>query len=263
MNIGMKTTHWLTCPRPNSRAGLRLFCFPYAGGRAAIFRQWPDSLPTTVEMYAVEYPGRGARLTEPPLTRITCLVQAAADALLPYLDKPFVFFGHSMGAMISFELARWLRQEQSLGPVQLFVSGRRAPHSPNTDRPTYDLPDDEFLEELRRLNGTPKEVLDHAELMRLILPIVRADFEAIQTYRYLPGAPLDCPITAFGGLGDQEVNREHLEAWREHTTAGFALRMFPGDHFFLHTAQRVLLQTLSQDLHQLVAGLTRKLGVVR
>jgi len=141
-----------------------------------------------------------------------------------------------------------LRREHGPGPVHLFVSGRRAPQVPDPDPPTYNLPEPEFLEELRRLNGTPKAVFEHPELMQLMIPILRADFELVQTYMYLPEPPLDCPISAFGGLQDEDVTREHLEAWRDQTTASFSLQMFPGDHFFLHTAQAFLLQTIACKL---------------
>ena len=253
MTDATTTSPRLCYHRPNPQASLRLFCFPYAGGRNLIFRGWQEGLPAAVEVCPVELPGRGRRLREPPFTKLTTLVEATAEAILPLLDKPFAFFGHSMGAMISFELARRLRREHAPTPVHLFVSGRRAPHIPDTDPPTYDLPEPEFLDELRRLNGTPQEVLEHAELIQLMMPLLRADFEVVQTYRYTPGPPLDCPITAFGGLHDVEVPREYLEAWRDYTAAGFTLRMMPGDHFFLHTAQRLLLQVLAQELQRLAS----------
>jgi medium-chain acyl-[acyl-carrier-protein] hydrolase len=244
----LTTSPWLTCS--NRQASLRLFCFPYAGGGANIFRTWQDNLPPTVEVCPVQLPGREKRLLEPPFTNLRLLVEAARRALLPYLDRPFAFFGHSMGATISFELARSLYQEQNLNPVHLFVSGRRAPQLPETHALTYDLPQKEFLEELRRLKGTPAEILEHPELMELMLPLLRADFELVQTYHYLAGPPQRCPITAFGGLHDEEVSRADLEAWREQTTTAFSLHMLPGDHFFLHTAQPPLLKTLALELRE-------------
>jgi medium-chain acyl-[acyl-carrier-protein] hydrolase len=249
-------TPWLVWHRPNPEARLRLFCFPYAGGGALIFRTWPDGLPQTVEVCAVQPPGRETRLKEPPFTQLPPLVQALAPVLRPYLDKPFAFFGHSMGAIISFELARHLRREPGPQPLQLFVSGRRAPQVPDTDDLTYNLPEPEFMEELRRLNGTPQAVLEHPELMKLMIPTLRADFELIQTYAYTPEPPLDCPLSVYGGLQDEDVSREHLEGWREQTTAAFVSRMFPGDHFYLHTSQQLLLRTLSQELHQLVTTIS-------
>jgi medium-chain acyl-[acyl-carrier-protein] hydrolase len=237
---------------------LRLLCFPYAGGAANIFRAWADSLPATVEVCAVQLPGRGGRLLEPPFTDLLLLVRTAAQELLPFLDRPFAFFGHSMGATISYELAQLLRKDYNIEPLHLFASGRCAPQLPDEQPVTYDLPEPKFLEELRQLNGTPAEVLEHPELIELLLPVLRADFELIQTHVYSPKPPLDCPITAFGGVEDKEVRREQLDAWREQTRARFSLQMFPGDHFFLHTAQPLLLESVARELGQLVSKLYHK-----
>jgi len=248
------TTPWFTSQRPNAGARLRLFCFPYAGGGAAIYRLWPQSLPSEVEACMAQLPGRGTRLREEPFTNLDALVAAVAEAIAPLLDKPFALFGHSMGAMISFELARRLREQGQPQPSHLFISGRRAPQLPNDDPISYNLPDAELGQELLRLNGTPKEVLEHPELMELMLPLLRADFSVVETYDYRPGVPLDCPLTVFGGLRDAEVSREQLDAWREQTTGEFALRMLPGDHFFLNDAQAqtLLLSAVARDLYQLL-----------
>lgn len=242
---------WLIFPRPNPHASLRLFCFPYAGGSTLIFRKWRDALPSSVELCSVELPGRSTRLRESAFTTLGPLVEAVSQAISPYLDKPFAFFGHSMGAIVSFELARHLRRERGALPARLFISGRRAPQIPDDDPPTYNLPEPEFIEELRRLNGTPREILEHPELMQLILPLLRTDFAVCQTYVYTPEPPLNCPISVFGGLQDDPVKRSDLEAWREQTTAAFSLRMFPGDHFFLQTAAPTFLRTLAGELSEL------------
>lgn len=247
------TSRWLPGFKPNPRAALRLFCFPYAGGAANIFHSWASALPSSVEVCPVQLPGRGNRLLEPAFTGLEPLVETAARELLPFFDKPFAFFGHSMGAIISFELAQRLRLEHRSEPVHLFVSGRRAPQVPEAETPTYNLPEKDFLDELRRLKGTPPEVFEHEELMQLMLPLLRADFELIQTYKYSTRPPLDRPINAFGGLEDTEVSHESIEAWREMTTGAFKLRMLPGDHFFLNSARPLFLQTLARDLQQ-VAG---------
>lgn len=212
------------------------------------FRSWSNSLPPTVEVCPVELPGRGARLKVPPFTRLSPLVQAIAHAILPHLDKPFAFFGHSMGALISFELTRLLRRDYSRSPVHLFVSASRAPQVPDPDPPIHALPEPEFLEELRHLNGTPKEVLENTELMQLLLPVLRADFAVIETYVYDPEPAQDFPITAFGGLQDNEVSCDALKAWREQTSASFSLQMLPGNHFFIQSAQPLLLRLLSREL---------------
>lgn len=205
-------------------------------------------------MCPVQLPGRGSRLSEPLFKRIEPLVEAAAEALLPYMEGPFAFFGHSMGAIISFELAHLLRREHKPQPSHLFLSGRPAPHLIKEEPPTHDLPEPEFIEELRRLKGTPREVLEHPELMSMISPILRADFEICQTYEHLPSPPLECPITVFGGLQDQDVSREQLEGWRDYTSASFAVRMFPGDHFFLQSSAPVMLRMIAQELRDTPGG---------
>ncbi|GAA6624144.1 thioesterase II family protein [Scytonema sp. NUACC26] len=239
---------WVTYPKPNPDANLRLLCFPYAGGSSLIFRKWSDSLPSTVEVCPVELPGRGSQIKLPLFTRLVPLVEALAQALKPHLDKPFAFFGHSMGALVSFELARLLRKEYGFEPVHLFVSGRRAPQLSDPKPPIHTLGDSEFKEELRQLNGTPKAVLENAELMEILVPIVRADFATLETYVYTQEPPLDSPIAVFGGLEDLEANYEELEAWREQTSSSFSLQMFPGDHFFINSAQSLLLDSLAKRI---------------
>ncbi len=253
MTTGRTIHSWVTCPQPNAQASLRLFCFPYAGGSSVIFRTWSKSLPTTVELCPIELPGRLTQMKLPAFTQLEPLVQAIAPVLLPHLDKPFAFFGHSMGALLSFELARLLRKEYGIIPVHLFVSARRAPQIPDPKPPIHALPEPEFKEELRRLNGTPEAVLQNAELMQLLVPILRADFAVLETYVYTAEPPLNCPITAYGGLQDQEVSYDELQAWQNQTNAGFSLQMFTGNHFFLHSAQSLLLQSLSQELHRITS----------
>lgn len=235
---------WFTRFKPSPLASSRLFCFPYAGAGADIFRQWALNLPPSIEVCAVQLPGRGRRIKEPPYTRLLTMVDEIGTAIQAYLDKPFSFFGHSMGAILGFELAHRLRREVGLEPTRLLVSGCRAPHIPNTDRKRHQLPDREFLEELERLDGTPKQVLAHPEMVQCLLPPLRADFEAIENYVYSPAPPLTCPISAFGGRDDPEVKAEQLEAWRDQTTSGFTLRMFSGNHFFIHEAEELLLRVV-------------------
>lgn len=238
---------WLAGVKPNPQAAVRLFCFPYSGASASLYFSWRDRLPG-VEVCPVELPGHGSRLAESPYNDLASLVPVAAQGLLPALDRPFAFFGHSMGALLSFELARFLRREHALSPVHLFVSGHGAPHVPDHHERVYSLPEPQFIEKLREMDGTPAEVLDNAEFRALLLPILRADFAMSETYTYRPDRPLDCPLTALGGLQDKHTSRESLDAWRVHTSGRFVLRMFPGSHFFLNTAQPLVLQAVAQDL---------------
>ena len=231
-----------------------MFCFPYAGGGASTYRGWGASLPNDLEVCPVQLPGRESRLREPAFTSIESMVPAAADALAPYLNLPFVLFGHSMGAAISFALARELRRRGLPQPLHLFVSGRRAPHLPAREEPIHQLPDPEFMAKLRELNGTPEEVLQHAELMKLLLPILRADFAVNETHVFTAEEPFDFALSAFGGLGDEDVTREDLEAWRLHTRGRFRARMLPGDHFFVHSARDLILEAVARDLAEVSAS---------
>jgi surfactin synthase thioesterase subunit len=244
------TAAWFQNTRAHRHVELKLFCFPYAGGTALVYRDWAGYLPLNVQVIPVELPGRGARLNEPPFVSLPVLIDALTEAILPLLDAPFAFFGHSMGAVIAFELARRLRRQHDREPQVLFASGRRAPQIADSDPVTYNLPRSEFISELHRLDGTPKEVLEHAELMELIIPLLRADFQLIQTYEYLSDVPLRSPITVYGGLQDDEETRDLLLPWREQTSSGFRLHMLPGDHFFLRSSQNLLLELLVQDLHE-------------
>ncbi|WP_315790360.1 thioesterase II family protein [Fischerella sp. JS2] len=239
---------WLICPKSNPDAQVRLFCFPYAGGSANIFRRWSNYLPAIIEVWAIELPGRGMQIKLPPFTKLDPLVTELANVLKPKLDKPFVFFGHSMGGLVSFELALLLRKQYGLNPSHLFVSAHRAPQLVNPKPPIHNLPEAEFMAELRRLNGTPQALLENEELMQLFLPILRADFAVLETYIYTQQAPLYCPITAFGGLEDQEVSYDEIQAWQEQTSASFALHMLPGDHFFLHLFYSSMLEIISQQI---------------
>lgn len=183
---------------PNSQATVRLFCFPYAGGSSLLFRRWRDTLPKNIEVYPVELPGRLNQRQKSPFTRMEPLVKEIAISLLPYLEKPFALFGHSMGGLVSFELARFLRAKYNLQPVSLFISGRRAPQIPRTAAPIHvPLPN---LAQLRRLNGTPTAVLENTELMQILVPILRADFAVLENSTYIDEPPLNCAIAVFGGL---------------------------------------------------------------
>jgi medium-chain acyl-[acyl-carrier-protein] hydrolase len=245
---------WVKPARPNAQARARLFCFPYAGGGASVYYKWAELLPPQSELCPAQLPGREMRIGEQPYQRLDPLVEATASALLPFLSRPFAFFGHSMGALLSFELARYLRRNYGISPIHLFVSGLGAPQLPRLRPPIHEAPDSEFLSEIVRLNGTPKEVLEHSELLGLMLPLLRADFAVCETYEFSAEEPLSCPISAYGGLEDEDSVRDRLEPWREHTSGAFTLRMFPGDHFFLNSARALLLRAVAVALEETLAS---------
>ena len=248
------TNSWFICPKPAPRAWIRLFCFPYAGGGIPVFRSWPEGLPG-VEVWVAQLPGRGSRFGDEPLTSMLTLVQALARHLPPDGDeRPFAFFGHSLGARIAFVLARSLRHQGKRLPDHLFVSGCPAPQLPH-GQPLHTLPKAAFLAELERRAGIPREVRAEAEvfgtlpeLLDLLLPMVRADLTVYETAVYSSEPPLACPITAFGGVDDPLVNQEELAAWREQAAGPFQISFFAGDHFFLRTAEMELLQAVGMAL---------------
>lgn len=241
----MTPSPWFVPPRYDGNADFRLFIFPYAGGSPAAFNKWTIE---NVECWTAHYPGRGSRYSEPVIKNIPSLVEPLAHAIPPLLDKPFAFFGHSMGAVIAFELIRSMRQNDLPLPRLLIVSACGAPHIPDPHAPIHALPDDEFLAELQKLNGVPSGLLEQPEAMQLLLPIVRADFEAIETYRAASQAPLEIPMIALGGSHDPRVSRERLEGWSTQTSAGFRAQTFDGDHFFIHTEKETILDLIQEGL---------------
>ena len=241
---------WFPYRSPVSNPRLRLFCLPYAGGAASMYRSWQASLPPYVEVFPVQYPGRESRLAEKPYNRLEALVDAVLTALAPYLfsGPPFAFFGHSLGAMVAYLLARKLEARGGPTPAYVIVSGSRPPHLRDTTRNIHDLPETEFVTELGTLNGTPKEVLQNKDLMSLLLPQLRADFAAAETYVHQSGPPLHCPIIALGGQDDPKASEADIRAWQAYTTSTFAYEMFPGDHFFLNDVRPAVLASLSRQL---------------
>jgi surfactin synthase thioesterase subunit len=223
------------------------------GGSA--YRLWPGALPEELEVWAVQPAGREGRLREPPVKSIPGIVEALLPDLLPQLDRPFAFFGHSMGAVVAYETARALAERGGPLPGHLVVSARRPPHLPGVELPLHPLPDAEFVAEIqRRYGGIPREVAAHAELLELLLPALRADITALETHRPPPRRqPLPCPISAFGGAADLLAPRAQLEAWRDETSGAFRVRVFAGGHFYLDAGRAEVLA----DLAAILGPLTR------
>ncbi|MCA9938288.1 MAG: thioesterase [Anaerolineales bacterium] len=246
-----KTDKWFLIPRPNPNCKLRLFCFPYAGAGATVFREWSKYLPGDIEICAVQPPGRESRVREAPYTQVEPLVASLLETMPARLDKPFAFFGHSLGALVAFVLTRELRRKHNILPKHLFVSARSAPQSSRRESPFYALPDAAFLEKVRQLGGMDASILENAELMELITPILRADFQMNETYTYVTEHPLACPISAFRGAKDDLMTYDEVAAWSEQTTGKFRLRTLPGGHFFINGEQNAFWQVLAYDLEQI------------
>jgi medium-chain acyl-[acyl-carrier-protein] hydrolase len=234
---------------------LWLLCFPQAGGSSSTFRTWPAALPASIAVSPIRLPGRRSRAGEPLIGRVPPLVDLLVDEILPRLSEPFVLFGHGVGALVAFEVARALRAGGTPEPVAVYVSAFRAPHLPPSRAPIHSLPDDLFLHEVRRIGEGVDDLLADVELRQLVLPVLRADIELGESYRYIRGAPLSCPVRVFGGRGDASVRRQELAGWRRHTLGPFRMAMFPGDHWFVHTARPALLRFLREDLRELVPGI--------
>ncbi len=243
---------WFQVQKPVVQPRLRLFCFSYAGGNASAYRDWYKKLPDDIELCSVQLPGRGSRFKEQAYTSLGALLVALEDALKPYLSDKFAFFGHSMGAQVAFELARRLRDKNLPQPACLFVSGRRAPHVPGSGKTLHCLPENEFRDEIRRLNGTPEEAFQNPELMELVSPILRADCQVIETWEYKPSEPLTIPIYAMGGTKDDNVSIDELESWSKMTNGPFEMRLFSGDHFYIHSATDAVLDCISGTINKLV-----------
>jgi medium-chain acyl-[acyl-carrier-protein] hydrolase len=236
---------WFFAPQINPEADTRIFLFPYAGGGPAVFSKWVAEFPSNIEAQIVHYPGRGSRYNEAPIKTLATLIEELTQAIQPFIDKPFIFFGHSLGGTVAFELARSLRQNGLPQPNILFISACGAPQILDLQPPLHKLPDDELAVSLKKLNGIPQDVLQNQEMLDIFLPTLRADFELIETHKYTHDEPLNCPIIAFGGTDDPRVGCEQLEAWSTQTNAHFGSKYFEGDHFFINTAQKTVVKEIS------------------
>lgn len=250
MAIKHPFNHWVTCPFPRLQPSVRLFCFPYAGGGASIFRSWATGLPEDIEVCPIQLSGRENRWREPPDDTLELIVSALAHALYPFINLPFAFWGHSMGALIAYELTRYFQKLHYPLPACLFVSGHRAPQCPSRHDPIHQLPESEFIEKLIQFGGTPKQVLREQELLKFLMPTLRADFSATERHNYQHSPPLNCSISALGGTDDPYVNQDELMAWEIHTRGEFKCRTLPGDHFFIREThnKEQLLRFICDDL---------------
>lgn len=247
---GSGGTQWFEKLQGGNAGAMKLFCFPHAGGSAQVFRGWQQYLSPEINLCLAHLPGKGPRIRERPFTDIKKLVAALADAIVPHIQDAFAFWGHSMGALVSFELARELQRRNQRGPLALVVSGRGSPQNRDPRPSSFRLPDAELLSRLRGLKGTPEELLNSPESKALFLPIIRADFELVETYRFEPARLLECPIFAYNGLEDAAVSPESVRGWKDHTTMSSSckVRMFPGNHFFIFNRIADMAPSLRRDL---------------
>jgi medium-chain acyl-[acyl-carrier-protein] hydrolase len=241
----MSSNPWVTLFANPSTAKVRLFCFPYAGAGASAYYRWSRDLAPEIAVHAIQLPGREGRLTEPLLSNAGEIVREILAAIEPFLDRPYAFFGHSMGTVLAFETARQLHAHP---PVRLFVSGREAPHLPHRGTPIHTLPDAEFLAEtVRRYDGIPSAILAEPDLVKLFVPILRSDLKSIETYGYVGGPRLSSGITVLHGMDDRGTPEE-MRAWGNHTDGEFDYREIPGGHFFIQTAREQVLDVIRQAL---------------
>lgn len=229
---------------------LKLLCLPYAGSSSAIFRDWVPALAPAISVVPIELPGRGARRSQPCFTTVEQAVNSLVKEVSPHFNGPYALFGHSMGALIAYELCRSIAK---LGisplPTRLFVSGCPAPHTRITTREKSALPDNEFIEELRQLKGTPSEILDDPQLMKILMPMLRSDFHLVETYKHASGPLVDCPVTVLAGSADVDMTHEAIDGWREVCARQLNTHVLPGDHFFLHSSKDLLLSKIRSDLN--------------
>jgi surfactin synthase thioesterase subunit len=222
---------WCRRYRPSKAAAQRLVCFPHAGGSATFFLPVSAALSPEVDVVAIQYPGRQDRRSERPINNVETLADQLHEVLRGQADVPVTFFGHSMGAIVAFEVVRRLEADGH-SPVRLFASGRRGP-STYRDEKVHLRDDAGIIAEVRRLNGTASSVLGDDEMMRAALPALRADYGAVETYECSPDTSVMCPITVLVGDSDPKTTIDEANVWAGHTSGSFDIQVFAGGHFFL------------------------------
>ncbi|GAA0421377.1 alpha/beta fold hydrolase [Streptomyces luteireticuli] len=238
---------WIRRFQPRPDAGVRLVCLPHAGGSASFFFPMAKAMPEGVDVLSVQYPGRQDRRSEPLIDNIPDLADQVYAALLPWTDRPLAFFGHSMGATLAFEVARRLEREKDIVLTALFASARRAPSVVRAEN-VHERDDDGIVREMQRLSGTDAQLLGDEEILRMILPAIRADYRAAETYRYEPGPALRCPVVGLAGDADPKVGVDDVAAWGRHTEGSFDLGVYAGGHFYLTQHQGAVVGEVARRL---------------
>ena len=247
-----ETGPWIRRFHPAPEAATCLVCFPHAGGSASFYYPVSKALSPGLDVLAIQYPGRQDRRHEPAIEDIETLAELITAELRPLTDRPLAFFGHSMGAVLAFEVARRLERD-GVRPLVLFASGRRAP-SAVRDESVHKFSDADLIAELERLSGTDTRMLGDEEVLRMILPSLRSDYTAIETYRYAPGSDLSCPIDVLVGDDDPHVSLAEATPWREHTTGQCDIEVFEGGHFYLNAHAEAVTGRIARRVHALRAA---------
>lgn len=237
---------WVRRYHPAPDSDTVLVCFPHAGGSTTFYFPVARAMSTHMDVLALQYPGRQDRRSEPCIEDIPCLAERILPELMPWTGRRIALFGHSMGATVAFEFARLL-EGQGVIPEALFASARRAPSS-HRDESVHQRDDEGLIRELRDLAGTNTAVLGEEELMRMVLPTIRSDYKAAETYQFSGGPPLNCPITALIGEDDPKATVDETRAWQDHTTGDFSLQVFTGGHFYLTDHQDAVLNLITKQL---------------
>jgi surfactin synthase thioesterase subunit len=246
---------WFVIPKPNINADLRLICFPYAGGSASTFLSWIQTLPPNVELIIIQAPGRGARIGELAYSDMHILINDLVEIIPDFLNKPYIFFGHSLGSRIAFELMNQLKILNHSLPQHFIASGSRGPQIQCLKNPIYNLPREEFIAELKRLNGTPQAVLENKELMDLFLPLLKADFEIADRYLYRGNVRFNCDVSVFGGEDDIDINLSMLNSWGDFFTSDAEVHFLPGNHFFIDSHSSLVQQKINKIIKNCLSKL--------
>lgn len=260
----MSTNSWILRPRgkPNPNADLRLICFPYAGGSATTYMDWIKWLPENIEVIGIQPPGRASRIFEPAFKEMDKLIADLIVNISDSLRKPYVVFGHSLGSRVAFELMNQCKKHRLRLPSHFIASGSRGPQFRCAKTDIYDLPDNEFLQELENLNGTPKEILKNKEIMEICLPLLRADFELADNYYFSEKCIFDLPVSIFNGETDSDITKEQLNGWSEFFTITANKHTFHGDHFFVESNKQNVVLRVNQILQNELVNLDREKDVV-
>ena len=250
-NTSPHTSSWFV-RQSGAQRRLRLYCFCYAGGNALSFIPWQALLDPVIEVCAIQLPGRGVRMAEPPYTSLPLLIEAIADAIGHQSKMPFAFFGHSLGALLAFELARYCKRNYLPMPEHLFVSGCDAPQYRDPPKGLHKLSDDALIDTLKDYDGTPPEILANRELMALVLPTIRADFSLVENYVYRVSPPLSMPITVLAGKQDERTSLDQVEGWAKESVNTCDIQWFKGNHFFINTERDEVVQCVNDALTTLM-----------